>query len=168
MRLFLFCKGGFMKSLWLILILLNAAVGLSEEALKCDTPEHRQLDYWIGSWDVYDQKTNKLVGSSRIEKRLAGCVIFESWSGSDNFEGHSFNLYNREAAKWQQVWVDSRGQRIDFNGEVRQDGIHYEGPFRSAGKEVLARMKFLKLQDQKVRQLWEQSTDNGKTWKTEF
>jgi hypothetical protein len=153
--------------MFLFLIMLRSVSG-AEEELNCDAPEHRQLDYWIGEWNVIDQATGKQVGTSRIEKLLNGCIIFESWKGQDQFQGHSFNLYNREDGKWQQVWVDSRGQRIDFTGELRSDGIYYEGPFRSAGKKVLSRMKFLKLPGNRIRQLWEQSTDQGATWKVLF
>ena len=140
----------------------------AEEELKCDAPEHRQLDYWIGEWNVIDQATGKAAGTSNIEKFLNDCVIFESWKGVDGFQGRSFNLYNREIGKWQQVWVDGRGQRIDFTGELRSDGMHFQGPFRSGGKSVLSRMKFLKLSGNRVQQLWEQSIDEGSTWKVLF
>ena len=138
------------------------------EELKCDAPEYRQFDFWIGEWNVIDQSTGKQAGTSRIEKRLNGCVIYESWTGTDGFLGHSFNMYNRDAKKWQQVWMDSRGQRINFTGDLKADGMHYEGPFRSGEKQVLARMKFLKLPEGQVRQLWEQSADNGKSWQVLF
>ncbi len=151
-----------------ILIGMFADPAVFAAELKCDTPEYRQLDFWIGEWNVIDQTTGKQVGTSRIEKLLDGCVIFESWKGEDQFEGHSFNLYNREDKQWQQVWVDGRGQRIDFQGEFRGDGMHYEGPFRSGGKNVMSRMTFLKLPDDRVRQLWEQSADGSKTWNVLF
>jgi hypothetical protein len=162
-----------MKQIIFLFILLSHFVwtipfAASDRELNCDAQEYRQLDFWIGEWNVIDQSTEKQVGTSRIEKLLKGCVIFESWSGEDQFKGNSFNLYNREINKWQQVWVDSRGQRIDFTGEFRADGMHYEGPFVSGGKRVLSRMKFLKLDHDRVRQIWEQSADEGKTWKTLF
>jgi hypothetical protein len=158
-----------MKKILLIVVftMVSVAVVDAQNELNCDADEHRQMDFWIGQWDVKDQTTGKQVGASRIEKRLNGCIIFESWLGEDQFFGHSFNMYNRETKKWQQVWVDSRGQRIDFTGEFRQNGMYYEGLFRSQDKEVFARMTFLKLPNDQVRQLWEQSVD-GKTWKVEF
>ena len=153
----------------LVSLLLFVTVKVhAEEELTCEGPEYRQLDYWIGEWNVIDQATGKAAGTSKIEKLLNGCVIFESWKGVDGFHGHSFNLYNRETGKWQQVWVDARGQRIDFTGEFRGDGMHYQGPFRSAGKSVQSRMKFLKLPDNRIRQVWEQSVDQGSTWKIFF
>lgn len=161
-----------LRSVRFILLLVQigfCATGASaDDDLKCDAPEYRQLDFWIGQWNVIDQTTGKQVGTSQITKVLQGCVILESWSGQDGFQGHSLNLYNREAKRWQQVWMDSRGQRIDFTGELLSDGMHYEGPFRSGEKQVLARMKFLKAAEGRVRQLWEQSTDQGKTWKVLF
>ena len=150
---------------WITFLTLSA--GAAEE-LKCETQEHRQLDFWVGEWNVIDQTTGKQVGTSRIEKRLNGCVIFESWTGTDGFLGHSFNMYNRDNKSWEQVWMDSRGQRINFTGDLKADGMHYEGPFRSGEKQVLARMKFLKLPEGQVRQLWEQSADGGKSWQVLF
>lgn len=142
-------------------------IATAQQELKCDSPEHRQLDFWIGDWDVIDQTTGKQAGTSKIEKLLDGCVIYESWTGVNQYRGNSFNLYNRDVKKWQQVWVDTSGQRIDFVGELKSDGMYYEGPFRSNGKEVMSRMKFIKLPDNRVRQLWEQSQD-GKIWKVLF
>ena len=157
-----------MRTTLFLLCFFSCASLFAQQTQKCDTPEHRQLDYWVGEWDVIDQKTNKKAGSSVIENRLDGCMIFESWTGTGPYKGHSFNLYNRETGKWQQIWVDSQGQRIDFVGELRADGMYYEGPFRSQGKAVQSRMKFLKMPEGKVRQTWEQSQDNGKTWAVLF
>ncbi|MGH8252252.1 MAG: hypothetical protein ACREVI_16435 [Steroidobacteraceae bacterium] len=140
----------------------------AEQSMECEAPQYRQLDFWIGNWNVIDQTTGKQVGASRIEKQLNGCLIHEFWNGTDQFTGQSFNLYNRETKHWQQVWVDSRGQRIDFTGQFHGDGLYYEGTFRSAGKEVLTKMTFLKIKDQRVRQIWEQSNDQGESWKVVF
>jgi len=34
----------------------------------CAAPEHRQFDFWVGRWDVFDPKSGKRVGESLIEK----------------------------------------------------------------------------------------------------
>ena len=38
----------------------------------CAAPEHRQFDFWIGSWDVYPTAGGPLVAHSLIERRYGG------------------------------------------------------------------------------------------------
>ena len=38
----------------------------------CTAPEHRQFDFWVGNWDVFDPKSGKQVGESLIEKVYHG------------------------------------------------------------------------------------------------
>src|ERR1700712_1519074 len=43
---------------------------------KCATPEHRQLDFWIGDWDAYDvDAPGKVVARNRVDRILDGCVL---------------------------------------------------------------------------------------------
>lgn len=34
----------------------------------CETPEHRQFDFWVGRWDVYPTGTDRLIAHSLVEK----------------------------------------------------------------------------------------------------
>src|ERR1041385_4876989 len=58
----------------------------------CAGPEHRQFDFWIGRWDVFDTKTGARAGSSVIERLYAGCALRENWS-EDGFTGGSLNAF---------------------------------------------------------------------------
>src|SRR5215510_6708395 len=41
----------------------------------CDTPKHKQFDFWLGDWQVFDAASNQLIAFDRIEKQFRGCVV---------------------------------------------------------------------------------------------
>ncbi len=45
--------------------------------------ENRQFDFWVGQWDVVDASSGVTAGSSRIEKELGECVIWENWTSAN-------------------------------------------------------------------------------------
>ena len=47
---------------------------------KCDTPQHRAFDFWIGEWEVW--ANDQLAGTNRIEPMLEGCALAEHWRGA--------------------------------------------------------------------------------------
>ena len=58
----------------------GAIAGATPPPPACETPEHRQFDFWIGHWDVYAKADPaKLVAHSLIESRHSGCAIRENW-----------------------------------------------------------------------------------------
>lgn len=131
------------------------------------TPEHRQFDFWIGEWNVTMQ--GQQAGTSSIQRIVDGCVIFENWTGAQGGSGKSFNYYDKNDGKWHQLWVGNGGNAINFSGEFKDGAMRYEAVSPAAnGAKTLQRMTFFKLEGDKVRQLWETSTDEGKTWTVAF
>jgi tetratricopeptide (TPR) repeat protein len=141
---------------------------LAKAATPCMvTPEHRQFDFWIGEWNVTMQ--GQQAGTSSIQRVVDGCVIFENWTGAQGGNGKSFNYYDKNDQKWHQLWVGNGGNAINFSGEYKDGAIRYEAATPAAnGIKTLQRMTFFKLEGDKVRQLWETSTDDGKTWTVAF
>ncbi len=139
-------------------------------APACSAPEHRQFDFWVGDWDV--TMGGKPAGESQVEKILRGCAIFENWTGAGGGEGKSFNIYDATRKRWQQTWVDASGGLIEFYGELRDGNMCYTTGSPTRGpdgvrRQTLGRMTYFP-QGGQVRQLWEQSTDGGKTWTVAF
>jgi hypothetical protein len=135
---------------------------------SCTSAEYRQLDFWVGEW-VVTNPDGKTAGNSVIQKILNGCVIMENWSGAGGYEGKSFNLYDRNKKKWIQKWVDMQGQLIEFEGNFRGNTLEYTSHNTTAdGKNVVGIMTFTPGVDGTVRQIWKQTTDEGKTWNVEF
>ena len=139
-------------------------------AKPCSAPEFRQLDFWVGEWEVRTTDGGQPAGRSRIERILGGCVVAENWTGqtkTGTYEGKSFNMYRADLQQWEQVWVDEQGTFAVFRGVWRDGALRYER--EEGGKPgTKSRMTFFALPAGTVRQLGESSSDGGKTWKSTF
>ncbi|HEX5707295.1 MAG TPA: tetratricopeptide repeat protein [Pyrinomonadaceae bacterium] len=130
-------------------------------------PEYRQFDFWVGEWDV--TVSGQPAGTNSIQSIIDGCVIFENWAGAGGGTGKSFNFYDPAIGKWRQVWVGSNGRAVDFFGEYKDGQMRYTGESAGPnGAKIQQRMTFFNVAPGSVRQLWEQSTDGGKTWTVAF
>jgi hypothetical protein len=153
---------------------VKSATGFAEAVAKIDRnahpcltrPENRQLDFWLGEWDV--QVSGQTVGSSRIESVLDGCILQENWMPQGSPGGKSWNFYNAATRKWEQVWMGG-GSVLKFEGGFTDGAMRYEGATPQAGgSSILERLTFTPVAPNRVHQLWLRSTDGGKTWTTAF
>jgi hypothetical protein len=152
----------------ILLPLIFIAQGYAQQLPCNDTPEFRQLDFWIGEWDVLNPK-GEHVGESSIQLILGECVVFENYSSARGYAGKSFNIYNRTQQRWQQFWVDNQGGVLEFSGQYINGQLLYTGEsMNREGAKVTHRMSFTNTPNTTVRQLWEQSTDDGSTWTVAF
>lgn len=129
-----------------------------KNAHPCAAAEYRQLDYWLGEWDVL--AGGQKIANSSIQLILDECVIFENYSSTRGYAGKSFSAFDSATKKWQQRYFDSTGAVHDWTGELAGDALRF---FRSQNGGML-RMTYLKEGPDKVRQLIEVSTDGGKSW----
>src|SRR5262245_16207650 len=129
-------------------------------------PEYRQFDFWIGEWDV--QAGGQQAGTNSVQLILGKCVVFENWTGARGMNGKSFNVYNVAKGKWQQTWVDDRGVVLELTGEFKDNAMRLAGEVVRNGQKTLHKLTFFPLEGGRVRQLWESSQDDGKTWSTVF
>ena len=67
------------------------------------TEVSRNLDFWIGDWDVY--VGNALGGRDLVERTLEGCAVTERWNGGSGDEGMSLFAYDARKDLWTQTWV---------------------------------------------------------------
>lgn len=122
-------------------------------------PEFRQLDYWLGEWDVY--ANGQKIAQSSIQLILNDCVIFENYLAVDHsYAGKSFSLWKAATKRWEQQYVDTTGRFTHWTGNL--DGGRMVMTTESAG--ATQRMSYIKDGPDKVRQLIEVTTDGGKTW----
>jgi len=135
-------------------------------------PGFHRLDFWVGSWIVYDVATGRLEGTNRIDRVLRGCALIENWSEADgSSEGKSLFYFNPATGTWRQVWVTSAGtsKEKQLVAELPGGAVRFQGevPTR-AGGTVLDRTTLTPLPDGRVRQTIEISRDRGATWVTGF
>lgn len=76
----------------------------------CDTPLHRQFDFWVGEWNVTNVNDVQ-IGTNIVTSELDGCLVQEHWTASGGSRGLSLNTYDGETGQWHQTWVsqDPRG-----------------------------------------------------------
>ncbi len=131
----------------------------------CQTPEHRQFDFWIGSWNVFNPQGQQ-VGSSSIETGNGGCSIHESYSNAaGTYTGNSYNIYDQSRGIWHQTWVDNGGLLLMIEGGLQDSSMVLEGETTDPqGNSVLNRITWTPMVADTVRQVWESSTDSGSTW----
>jgi Tetratricopeptide repeat len=148
---------------------IAAAARIERNAKPCSAkPEARQFDFWLGEWNV-QLPNGQPAGTNRVELLLGDCVLMENWTGNGGLQGKSFNFFHAGLGKWHQTWVDSKGGALFFSGEFKDGAMRLSGENVGAdGKKAWQRMTFTPLAANKVRQLWEQSEDGGKTWTTVF
>ena len=149
-------------------IALAGAAPLTTSAAEpppCGSPEHRQFDFWLGDWDVFLPDGTR-AGENLIEAVLGGCVLRESWQGRGGLNGTSLNGYDASDQRWHQTWVDNRGGRLELTGVLRDRSMVLASGAPGAGTQQ--RITWTPQADGSVRQLWESSTDAGKSWTVAF
>lgn len=158
----------------LVLSLLFFPINLAAQAQqqsRCKTqPEYRQFDFWVGEWEVKNPN-GQVVGNSKIEPIIGDCVIFENWASTSGYVGKSLNYYNFIDQKWHQKWIGSGGVPIEFSGAYNEEEkrMEYKGTGTGQGGiPLINKLTFFHLNDDHIRQLWEQSTDEGETWTVAF
>lgn len=152
-----------------------AAWAQQSSKVPCSDSVYRQFDFWIGDWEAYNLKGQK-AGDSKIELILDSCIILENWTSASvikglRYAGKSYNTYNAATKKWQQYWIDNMGGVTEyFNGHYENDKMILQtaNVKQPDGSFKIQKMTFFHLGSDKVRQLGESSTDEGKTWKTDF
>lgn len=133
----------------------------------CDYPQADQFDFWQGEWAVHAK--GKEVGRNRISKIHGGCTLLEEYTTAPGgFEGKSFNYFDPSDEKWHQVWVDNSGTRLHLMGGYAEGQMVMTGTRLVKGKELADRISWYDNPEGTVRQVWEQSSDDGETWTTVF
>lgn len=134
-----------------------------------DHPRFAEFDFWVGTWDVHTAD-GTLAGTNTIERSERGCVLVEKWSGASGGTGMSINYFDAANGEWVQVWNAAGGTQIDIRGGLTTEGMLLTGKIHYIANSLTADFRGLwtPLDDGRVRQFFEQSTDGGQTWKPWF
>ena len=150
--------------------LAQTAADPASKPPPCAAAEHRQFDFWLGDWEVRNP-AGKIVGHNRIEAAHGGCALIENWKSVAGVTGTSLNIYDRDSGKWHQTWVDSGGGLLQLDGSFSGGAMVLSGEAMDADaprRVARQRVSWTAQPDGRVRQLWESSTDAGKTWTIVF
>ena len=130
----------------------------------CDAAMFRAFDFWSGAWEVRD-RSGKVVGTNNVSIEQNGCLLIERWQPSGGGSGMSMNYYDPQTARWRQNWV-SPGVVLQMTGQFANGAMVLEGPLQNLAQQrvTLLRGEWTQLPDGRVRQLFTESADGGKTW----
>jgi hypothetical protein len=156
------------------MILVMTAAALAQAAPAASVPaqpppcagaQYRQLDFWVGAWDVFDTAAGSPVGSSRIERVMNGCAISERYDAPQApggaYAGVSYSGYDRKDGKWHQLYVDVNGNVSWHTGGLEGSDL----VMVAAGRGTrLQRMTYRPHADGSVQQIGTVSADGGRSW----
>lgn len=138
-------------------------------------PMGAALNFWLGNWRVVSPDAKTVYGQNVIEADLAGCVIFEHWSGTRGGEGKSLFYFNAKTGDWDQLWVTTDTSQPGGLKHKRlvdrfDDGsVRFQGAYPDTdGNQILDRTTLTPLENGDVRQLIEVSRDGGGEWLESF
>ena len=158
-----------MKWLFLAIICLFHLQSIAQQNAKpCSAAEASEFDFWIGDWNL--TWNDSLHGTNHIEKLYGNCTIHENFKDPhSNFLGQSWSVYNPNAKLWQQTWVDNQGGYIVLTGNKEGNNIVLKTQERPTqkGKQQM-RMVYENITPDSFDWRWEQSTDSGISWKTNW
>jgi len=146
----------------------DAGHAAAAPASVCVEAEYRQLDFWLGDWDVYDVGAPQAVARARISRILDGCVVHELYEQRDGVRGESFSIFDRTRGVWHQTWVTNHGRLLQIEGSLGGDRVVLSGRYKDdAGRTVMIRGTWWAAPEG-VRELAETSGDDGGSWKPAF
>ena len=162
-----------------VLVLLLPFSSLAQTSTKAATnpceqdAAYHKLDFWVGSWDVYDNHDGSKGGTNTIEKILDCCAIGENWHelSADGADGKSLFYYQKANQQWKQVWVTAAGpiKEKKLIEEFKDGGVRFAGEIpHPDGSSHLDRTTLTPLGSDRVRQVIEISRDGGKKWEVVF
>lgn len=129
------------------------------------------FDFWVGSWALTWPQPDGSQGQgvNLISKILDDQVILESFDGRPAMAlvGRSFTVYDKNAKRWKQTWVDNQGSYLDFVGGLQNDGsMVLTRKFKKDGKTIHQRMVWFNITQNQFDWHWQRSVDGGENWTT--
>ncbi|MBI1392297.1 MAG: hypothetical protein GC152_06090 [Alphaproteobacteria bacterium] len=123
----------------------------------CADPAFRQLDFWVGEWDLSWALPNGGRGEGRsviTRDEYGDCVIYERFAGG-GFTGMSVSTFHAGPGKWRQTWVDDQGGYYALVG----------GP--ASGEDHDFELVDTRLSDDapRLRMIWQDVTADSLVWR---
>ncbi len=161
-----------LRTIGFLIILTFSFTAMSQNKVTpCDSEEFHRFDFWIGEWEVVVYGTDNPAGTNLIQREEEGCVLRENWKSASGTTGTSINFYDQELKQWRQIWNDSSGGVLELYGDLsnKKMVLASKPTFNSTmNKTIIDRISWSEESKGNVRQLWDRSDDDGKTWSVVF
>lgn len=140
---------------------------LPQMSAACAGAPHRQFDFWLGEWELVGPDGKKSA-DDRVVQVLGGCALEETWTGARSGQGLSFSAYDPATRRWHQTLMDDGGAVLNLEGEFSDGKMILVGTRPSQkekGVTITHRIAWTPQPDHRVKQVWENSTNGGRTWR---
>lgn len=145
--------------LYILLIFFPTLIAHSQQSSVCNSENHNDLDFWVGSWNL---TWNGGYGTNKITKEYGDCVIRESFTGT-NMIGMSVSTFNVAENRWRQIWMDEQNDFIDLYGFEKNNTYTFQ-TLPIDGSKMASRMVFSDIEKNSFLWTWQRSEDNGVIW----
>ena len=133
----------------------------------CAGDKYRQFDFWLGEWDLVSPDGKKSA-DDKVVAVLGGCGVQENWVGTKSGQGLSFSAYDPATRRWHQTLMDDGGAVLNLEGEFADGKMILVGTRPSQkdkGVTITHRITWTPQPNHSVKQIWENSTNGGRTWR---
>jgi hypothetical protein len=133
----------------------------------CAGDKYRQFDFWLGEWEFVGADGKKST-DDRVVQVLGGCGVQENWTGVKGGQGLSFSAYDPATRRWHQTLMDDGGAVLNLEGEFAEGKMILVGTRPSQkdkGVTITHRIVWTPQPDHRIKQVWENSTNGGRTWR---
>lgn len=135
---------------------------------------YQRLAFWVGDWEVVDS-TGAHYATQRVRAVLDECAITAEWTGRVGDKGMNISAFDVRTRDWKQVYVSNQVP-APSGISVRKSDRSYDGPGirfvplldAAPGELNRSRVTILPVTGHRVMQLFEDSSDGGRTWHTVF
>jgi hypothetical protein len=125
------------------------------------------IDFFAGRWDVHgaDGTLDATAHVSLGKTRCYATELLRFGKAAGGGEGFCFLAYSSQKHDWSQTCSLGNGDRYRFvDGRLEGNEMRFAG--EDVGKGVTQIFSLYRLPDNSVREVFKESADGGKTWKT--
>jgi hypothetical protein len=124
------------------------------------------LDFLVGDWDLRTM-TGQTVQHTIIRKELANCGLVQHDTVPNGYVAVAMHQWDRGEKLWRQGYADVRGVFTSWRGRAAEARIAYIQD-SVPGSAHRQRSTFWRVDSNQVRQVFEESENNGGTWRVTF
>ena len=127
------------------------------------------LIFFLGNWLVRD-RSDHIIGTATVSREYSGCVLIEKWrDAGDSGEGLGVAGYVPASITWHEDFIDHSGFVLTFDGHMRSGAMAMTGKdYSKQDVTQLHRLTWTPKSDGSVEELWQTSTDDGRSWRVHF
>lgn len=141
--------------LFCLIIFISFSSFAQESDCACCTTKHSQFDFWVGDWEVFNEKGEK-IGENLVIKLEDNCILNENWKGEKGGTGKSYNYYDPSDATWNQLWISNSGNILKLKGKAELNKMILKSePLDGKKGQYYNQITWTKNMDGSVTQLWE-------------